>query len=104
MACTTNLPLLCILFDTLFIKQVLLCCTTKGIICTSIITHNSSKLVKNAIVLKDRKKSCKLIISTMAFHYRKANKSFNMLLLKMIYTVCNNSKQKVLIWRGPDIK
>ena len=45
-ACTMNLLLLCILFDTLFIKQVLLCCTTKGIICASIITYNSSKLVK----------------------------------------------------------
>src|ERR1700722_20137607 len=97
MACTTNLLLLCILFDTLFIKQVLLCYITKGIICASIITYNSSKLVKNAIVLKDRKKSCKLIISTIAFYYRKANKSLDMLLLKMIYIVCNNSKQKVLI-------
>jgi hypothetical protein len=92
MACTTNLLLLCILFNTLFIKQVLLCCTTKGIICASIITHNSSKLVKNAIVLKDKEKSYKLIISTMAFYYRKANKSLDMLLLKMIYTMCNNSK------------
>jgi hypothetical protein len=92
MAYITNLLLLCILFNTFFIKQVLLCCITKGIICTSIITYNSSKLVKNAIVLKDKEKSYKLIISTIAFYCRKANKSLDMLFLKMIYTMCNDSK------------
>jgi hypothetical protein len=48
--------------------------------------------MKNAIVLKDKEKSYKLIISTIAFYYTKGNEGLDILLLKMIYKMCNDSK------------
>jgi hypothetical protein len=78
--------------------------TAKSIIRTSIVAHNSPKLVKNAIVLKDKKKDCKLIFARMAIHYTKGQKSFYKLFFVVIDALCANSKEKVIIWRCPNIK
>src|SRR5436190_18592794 len=90
--CITNLLLFYILVKILFIKQILFYYIIKSIIYISIITYNSSKLIKNIVILKNKKKNYKLIISTIIFYYIKSNKSLNILFLKIIHIIYNNFK------------
>jgi hypothetical protein len=65
-------------------------CNTKGIVCTSIITNDSPKLLYNAIILKDKEKNRKLLVSTIVCYCTKCNKSLK-ILFKTINKVCYNS-------------
>jgi hypothetical protein len=76
----------------------------ESIIYTRIITHNSPKLIKDLILLKDREENRKLIIASVTFHRIKTKEGLNMLFCKMVHKMSNNSKQKMTVWRGPDIK
>jgi hypothetical protein len=63
---------------------------TKGIVCTSIITNNSLKLLYNTIISKDKEKNRKLLVSIIVCYCTKYNKGLK-ILFKTINKVCYNS-------------
>jgi hypothetical protein len=55
--------------------------TTEDVIWGSVVGYNSSKLVCNAIILKDRKKDRELVFSAMARHLLESKKGLLLLLV-----------------------
>jgi hypothetical protein len=72
------------------------------IISRSVISNNSSELLYNTIVLKDREKDLLLVFATVARHLLKGKEGL-LLLLVICSEVCHNSQEEYLIRRGPDI-
>jgi hypothetical protein len=60
------------------------------IVRTSIITYNSPKLFYNTIILKDREKNSKLLLSSIVCYYTKYKEGLPKLLL-IINKIDNNS-------------
>ena len=89
-AIITDLLIYSILFNILFLKQILFYYSIKGIVYTSIITNNSPKLLYNTIILKDKEKNRKLLVSTMVYYCTKYNKSL-VILFKTVNKVYYNS-------------
>jgi len=57
-----------VLLKMLFFKEISFNCSIKGIVYAKIVSNNSSKLLYNAVILKNKEKSSKLHISTIAFN------------------------------------
>jgi hypothetical protein len=76
---------------------------TKNVIWGGVVGDNSSKLLYNAIIFKDRKKNRELVFSTMARHLLEGKKGL-LLLLIIRGKVCANCQEKPSIWGGPNIK
>ena len=76
---------------------------TKSIIYSGIIINNSSKLLYNVVILKYKKKSNKLLFSTMTFNSTKCKKSLYKLFLIIIDKIICYSQQKMSTWRCPNI-
>src|SRR5215469_16991233 len=62
-------------FNHLFFPKILAYRTTKSVIYSMIITHNRSKLSYDPIVLKDWKKTNKLLLPTVIYYHRKSKES-----------------------------
>jgi len=52
----------------MLIHHILLNRTTKDVVWEGVVSYNSSKLLLNPVILKDREKDRELVISTMARH------------------------------------
>jgi hypothetical protein len=55
--------------------------TTKDVIWGSVVSYNSSKLLHDAVILKNKKKNRELIFSAMARHFLKSKKGFLLFLI-----------------------
>jgi hypothetical protein len=77
--------------------------TTKDVIWGSVISYNSSKLVHDAVILKDRKKDRELIFSAIIRHLLESKKGL-LLFLIVRDKVSADCEKKSSIWEGPDIK
>ena len=60
---------------------MLLNCTTKDVIWRGVVSYNSSKLLLNTIILKDKAKDKELVFSAIAKHLLQSKKGLLLLLL-----------------------
>jgi len=70
MTSTTDLSMCRVLLNIL-LNEISFYHIIECIVCTSIITNDSPKLLYNTIIYKDREKSSKLLVSTMICYYTK---------------------------------
>jgi hypothetical protein len=74
MATATDSLMLCFLLLVFFHKHITFNNLTKCIIWTSIIGNNSPELSYDAVILKDRQKDIKLVLTAMASYCTKGKK------------------------------
>jgi hypothetical protein len=77
--------------------------TTKDVIWDNVISYNSSKLMHDAVIPKNRKKNRKLIFSAMARHLSKSKKGL-LLFLIVRNKMGADCEKKLSIWGDPNIK
>ena len=77
--------------------------TIKHVIWGSVISYNSSKLLHDAVMLKDREKNRELVFSAIIRYLLKSKKGL-LLLLVVRDKVGADCEEKLSIWGGPDIK
>ena len=77
--------------------------TTKDVIWGSVVSYNSSKLLHDTVILKNRKKNRKLVFSAIARHFLESKKGLLFLLI-VRGKVGADCEEKPSIWGGPDIK
>ncbi len=77
--------------------------TIKHVIWGSVISYNSSKLLHDAVMLKDREKNRELVFSAIIRYLLKSKKGL-LLLLIIQNKVGADYEKKPSIWGGPDIK
>jgi hypothetical protein len=78
---TPDPPIICHLLLAFFISYMDFNCTTKDVVWGSVVSYNSSKLVYNAVILKDKEKDRELVFSAMAKHLLESKKSLLLLLV-----------------------
>jgi hypothetical protein len=66
MANTADPLVVCFLVPLIFLPHMLLDRTAKDVIWRGVISYNSSKLLLNVIILKNREKDRELVVSAMA--------------------------------------
>jgi hypothetical protein len=81
MANTLDPPIICHPLLAFFISHMGFNHTIEDVVWGSVISYNSSKLICNAIILKDREKDRELVFSTMARHLLESKKSLLLLLI-----------------------
>jgi len=89
-------------FNFFFLEKPVAYRTTKLIICSMVIRYNGAQLSRNPVVLKHWKESIPLLIPAIRGYRTKAKKGVCKLFLA-INKMAANRKEKVIIWRGPDI-
>jgi hypothetical protein len=77
--------------------------TIKDVIWGSVVSYNSSQLLHDAVILKDREKNKELIFSVMIRYLLKSKKDL-LLFLIVRGKVGADCEKKLSIWRDPNIK
>jgi len=88
--------------NSLLFRKILANRIIEDVIYARIIANNSSNLLYNTIILENRKESSLLMISAIARYCRKCKKNIKMPLL-YVNKISANGKEKIIIWRRPDI-
>ena len=89
-------------FNSFFLKKPVAYRTTELIICSMVIGYNGTQLSRNPVVLKHWKESIPLLVPAIGGYRTEAEKSVCKLFLT-VRKMAANCKEKVIIWRGPDI-
>ena len=89
-------------FNSFFLKKPVAYRTTELIICSMVIGYNGTQLLRNPVVLKHWKESIPLLVPAIRGYRTEAEKSVCKLFLA-IGKMATNRKEKVIIWRSPDI-